>query len=47
MGCEIKCGGNTESAHVLCISVLVTCTVKFSIDETFKISIFKFLEESK
>ena len=37
MGCEIKCGGTTESTNILHISVWGTCTVKFSIKETFSV----------
>ena len=47
MGCQIKCGGTTESTNVLDISGLVTCTVKFSIKENFKLWIFSFLEGNK
>ena len=45
-GCEIAWVGTTESNNILYISVSVTCTIKFDINENFKTWMLNFLDRS-
>ena len=44
---EIECVGATESTDISHVTVRVTCTIKLSIEEKFKIWMLSFLEGSK
>ena len=47
VGREIECVGATESTDILYVSVRVTCTIKFNIEENFKMWMLSFLRKSK
>ena len=46
VGCEIECGGTTESNNILYISVTVNSTIKFNIKENFKTCMLNSLDRS-